>query len=62
MLVIPTVAQLGRSLRRLPLIELSHEVDELQGTALGSFLRLLRSEFAFPRIGRFPVSIALLRM
>jgi hypothetical protein len=45
-----------------PLIVLFDEVDVLEGHALISFLRQLRSGFAARGIGSFPVSIALVGM
>ena len=45
-----------------PLVVLIDEVDVLEGDALISFLRQLRSGFAEREIGKFPVSIALVGM
>jgi hypothetical protein len=45
-----------------PLIVLFDEVDVLQGEALISFLRQLRSGFAERGAGKFPISIALVGM
>jgi hypothetical protein len=45
-----------------PLVILFDEVDVLEGDALISFLRQLRSGFAERGIGKFPVSVALVGM
>jgi len=45
-----------------PLVVLFDEVDVLEGEALISFLRQLRSGFAERGVGRFPVSVALVGM
>jgi hypothetical protein len=45
-----------------PLVILFDEVDVLEGEALISFLRQLRSGFASRGVGKFPVSVALVGM
>lgn len=45
-----------------PLVVLFDEVDTLEGPALVSFLRQLRSGFASRGVSRFPVSVALVGM
>jgi len=45
-----------------PLVVLFDEVDVLEGEALISFLRQLRSGFAERGVGKFPVSVALVGM
>jgi len=57
-----TMAQWAEVCAPLPLIVLFDEVDVLEGPAMVSFLRQLRSGFPERGVGKFPTSIALVGM
>jgi hypothetical protein len=62
LLLYKTIQKWSELIAPKPLVILFDETDVLEGDALISFLRQLRSGFAERGVGRFPVSVALVGM